>query len=181
MVKKKCDEKKKWRFTNSVKISLLESGKLTESVTILLAVSSLCELNGKILEQLLEESSLLLINNNSPTYRKFNSEYSEILDLFLCSDNLSSKIENFEVLYDDSMGSDHYPILVKLSVEKNKQLSISNSEESLKPNFAKADWNKFKRAIEDKASNTLLEKPIRTVEDLNVAKDLLVRAILDAY
>ena len=87
--------------------------------------------NGKILEQLLEESSLLLINDNSPTYRKFNSEYSEILDLFLCSDNLSSKIENFEVLYDYSMGSDHYLILVKLSFEKtNSYQSLTQKNRS---------------------------------------------------
>ena len=32
----------------------------------------------------------------------------------------------------------------------------------------------------DKAPNTLLDKPIITEEDLNIANDFLVRAILDA-
>ena len=68
--------------------------------------------NGKILEEISSsELNLCFVNDESPTYFKFNNEYTEILDLMLCSPKLAIKMTHLEVLTDYLMGSNHAPIM----------------------------------------------------------------------
>ena len=54
--------------------------------------------NGKILEEISSsELNLCILNDESPTYFKFNNEYTEILDLMLCSPKLANKMTHFDL------------------------------------------------------------------------------------
>ncbi len=77
------------------------------------------DFNGKALEEILSsELDLCVLNDKSPTYFKFKSNYSELLDLFLCSSKLANILSHFEVLNEDLMGSDHAPISCTLVFNK---------------------------------------------------------------
>ena len=89
-------------------------GDLNSKTQCLGRKSNYC--SGKVLEN----SHLIVLNGISPTYNKFNSDYEEILDLCICSNNLSSLVNNFKVLSDHSMTSDHYPLTVELCISGHK-------------------------------------------------------------
>ena len=103
--------------------------------------------NGKILDEILSsEIDLCVLNNQEPTYFQFKSDYSEILDLFLCSSSLANKMSHFEVLTDHRMGSDHAPILCILSLNKAFRIDVKIPEPRF--NFRKADWNKYGHVLD---------------------------------
>ena len=93
--------------------------------------------SGKVLENILLNTDLIVLNNTSPKYNKFNSDYEEILDLCICSNNLSSLVNNFQVLSDHSMTSDHYPFTVELCFSGNKPEKSETNE--IRFNFKKAN------------------------------------------
>jgi hypothetical protein len=67
--------------------------------------------SGNFLANFVLENDLLVLNNRDPTYFSHSiKDYSEILDLALCSPSAASKLIEFEVLSDMRMGSDHAPI-----------------------------------------------------------------------
>ena len=83
--------------------------------------------NGEVLEEVLSlaEYNLFVFNNESPTYFKFKSSYTEMLDLFLSSTThmankifMANKISHFEVLTDHKMESDHASIFCTLNFDK---------------------------------------------------------------
>ncbi|RNA37063.1 hypothetical protein BpHYR1_023775 [Brachionus plicatilis] len=47
------------------------------------------------------EKILLLVNDDTPTYKSKSHEYSSVLDLFIVSTNLGPSINSFFVLDDD--------------------------------------------------------------------------------
>ena len=59
--------------------------------------------SGNLLQDFLESSNACLIDNKEPTFNIISRNYFEILDLAICSPNLVSKINNFEVLYDQDL------------------------------------------------------------------------------
>ena len=64
--------------------------------------------NGRVLEEILSsELDLCVLNDESPTYFRHRNEYSEILDLFICSPRLVSNGFGYEVLNEYLMGRDH--------------------------------------------------------------------------
>ncbi|RMZ94334.1 RNA-directed DNA polymerase from mobile element jockey-like, partial [Brachionus plicatilis] len=99
--------------------------------------------NGKILENILENPSFLLINSNTPTFTIPNRGYTSVLDLIITSSNLGPYINDFSVLEDD-LGSDHFPILLSLDLELYKT-SYYNQP---KFNFGRANWDFFKKILE---------------------------------
>ena len=70
--------------------------------------------SGKILKEISAKLNMLIIDEKLPTYYMINRNYTELLDLVICSNNLSEKIINYEVDTDSDLISDHYPILVTL-------------------------------------------------------------------
>ena len=103
--------------------------------------------NGKVLDDVLSSNiDLCVLNDHSPTYFMFKSDYSEILDLMLCSTRLANKMSYFEVLNNFMMGSDHAPIACTLSLDKSFRIKTSTPEPRF--NFSKADWNKYGHALD---------------------------------
>ena len=129
--------------------------------------------NGKVLEAVLSsELDLCVLNDESQTYFRYKSTYSEILDLFLCSTGLANKLRSVEVLNDYLMGSDHAPIMCTLNLNQPyKQESIDKSSTRL--NFHKADWGSFKEVSDALIGQVYLEE----ISDLN---NLVSKKIIDA-
>ena len=112
--------------------------------------------NGKVLDEILSSDlDLCILSDHSPTYFKFNSNYSEILDLMLSSTKLANKISHFEVLTDSLMGSDHAPIMCILSLNKSFRIHAKTPEPRF--NFSKADWKKYGQALDALISELDLE------------------------
>ena len=95
--------------------------------------------NGKVLEEILSsDTDLVVLNDESPTYFRYKSDYSEILDLFICPSKIANLMMNYEVLTDQMMRSDHAPIMCTLGLKKNFRIEIKPSEPKFNSN--KADW-----------------------------------------
>jgi hypothetical protein len=104
--------------------------------------------NGKVLEEILStDSELVVLNDESPTYFRFKSDYTEILDLFICPPNIANSMLNFEVLVEHRMSSDHAPIMCTLGLKKNFRLEIKPSEPKF--NFNKADWIEYGHVLDE--------------------------------
>ena len=122
--------------------------------------------NGKVLDEILSSDlDLCVLNDKSPTYFRFNSDYSEILDLFLCSANLANKMSHFEVLTDHLMGSDHAPILCILSLDKAFRIDVRTPEPRF--NFTKADWNKYGNILDEMIGQIDMEGEFSDLSDFN--------------
>jgi hypothetical protein len=104
--------------------------------------------NGKVLEEILStDSELVVLNDESPTYFRFKSDYTEILDLFIYPPNIANSMLNFEVLVEHRMSSDHAPIMCTLGLKKNFRLEIKPSEPKF--NFNKADWIEYGHVLDE--------------------------------
>ena len=91
---------------------------------------------GKILEDVILSTNLVVLNDGSPTHFTTHSTFTHV-DISLCSSELATKC-NWEILNDLS-GSDHYPIILQINTGNIKQYSKP------KPKFklAEANWKKF--------------------------------------
>jgi len=91
---------------------------------------------GKALEDLIEQYNLCILNNGQGTHIKHRGGLSPI-DLSLASNNLALKC-NWRVS-SDSLGSDHYPILISID-----EPPVREEVDVTKYSFRKADWGRFK-------------------------------------
>ena len=134
--------------------------------------------SGKILDKILTELDLLIMNDKTPTYHKFNSSYSEILDLVLFSSELSNKILKFEVLEDYEMGSDHSPIT--FSLRWNRPTKFNQViEGKICYNLSNANWLMFKQILNE-YSDQLIKNPNYYKFDVNALNEIVSKQILDA-
>ena len=74
------------------------------------------DVNGQILEDFLEESGLVCLNDGQGTRYNCVNNTESAIDLTLVSENLAG-VSIWKVLRKSTLGSDHYPILIKLGVE----------------------------------------------------------------
>ena len=108
--------------------------------------------NGKILRQLLNETSLIVQNNqNIPTFhidhsKKHTEDYKEVLDYILCSNNIINFIKQIEILDYELLGSDHSPIQIHLTLKKNKK-EINSRPKLRVQMYQKANWKKLRETI----------------------------------
>ena len=106
--------------------------------------------------------TLCIFNDESPTYFKYKSDYTKILDLFICLTSLANIVSHFEVLTGNLMGSDHAPIMCVLA--HNKAFKAASLTQKARFNFQKSDWINFVKVL-----NTLISQ-IDLVKD----SDLLI-------
>lgn len=109
---------------------------------------------GKIVNELMTRSTLVCINDGSPTYIHPNGTQTH-LDLVLCSPELSQKWK-FSVL-DDLHGSDHFPVTLSSST-----FSPANSRRK-RWNEKHANWNLY--ANQANLTNVSLDQPIEDIVD----------------
>ncbi|MGL5710891.1 MAG: hypothetical protein ACRCW9_08660 [Cetobacterium sp.] len=67
------------------------------------------DLNGEIIEELIDESGLVSMNDGTGTRVNTANGKESVLDLTLISGNMAN-MSSWEVLKETTVGSDHYPI-----------------------------------------------------------------------
>ena len=111
----------------------------------------------------MEENNLILLNKNTPTYFSYQNKNKEILDLIICSNNISKKLIDFTVLDYDRLGSDHAPIICTLNIKKEEQGILKIKKNNY--NFGKADWKKFQQILNDAELPSSIN--INNIDELN--------------
>ena len=94
--------------------------------------------NGEIIEQLMEDRILTCLNDGSGTRIDVRTNRTSCLDLTIVSGKMSSLCE-WNVMSDNNLGSDHFPIICSLNFE----LYVQEGYDIERWCFGKADWNKF--------------------------------------
>ena len=134
--------------------------------------------SGKVLDKVLIELDLIIMNDTTHTYHKYNSSYSEILDLVLFSSKLSDRILKFEVLEDYEMGSDHSPITFKLRWDNNIKLN-KFKDGKISFNLNNANWVLYKKILVE-YSDQLINNPNYYNFDVNTLNEIISKQILEA-
>ena len=103
--------------------------------------------NGKLLVEELEKSTLSLnlsyVNDrtmNKRPYRK--NESADILSMTFCHPNIRSKVGGYSV--GEDYGSQHSTISIRIPFTNQPTKVFST-----RPNFAKANWSKFKEDLDE--------------------------------
>ena len=117
-----------------------------------------------------------IINTREHTFHRTYNNYSNLLDLIICSPLTASVLSEYKVLSELDATSDHFPVLACFELERPSHTeSTKNSNQIDKRyDYKRADWDKYRSILEntnlnyDEFSNTeTLEKEIN-------------RAIIDA-
>jgi hypothetical protein len=127
--------------------------------------------NGKLLENLILESNLFVANDNQQTYHRIHDNRTDILDRAIISNNMHEKLDEFNVLKDNEVDSDHYPIKITLKFEK-KNHKLQNKA-NITFNYNKADWPSFQNQL----NGTTLSTSNKTIDEI---KEQLVNEIKKA-
>ncbi|KAI2655937.1 RNA-directed DNA polymerase from mobile element jockey [Labeo rohita] len=117
------------------------------------------DVNGLIIEQLLDEFDLVCINDGRSTRIDVHTGKSSALDLTLVSKEVAGICE-WKLWEDSTMGSDHFPVLCKLYVRKDER------EEGREDKwiFNKAMWGKFEYLCEVASSEIDLSQDIDEID-----------------
>lgn len=104
--------------------------------------------SGRVLSDIINNTNLVLLNNNEPTHIHCTRSITttDILDLILCSPDLASKLLTFSVSHD--IGSDHLPVTASFSLQLHQPPARKIF------NYKKANWEKFKTNIRTKITSS---------------------------
>jgi hypothetical protein len=113
--------------------------------------------NGGILEEILLSSNMLVLNTKDNTYVGFGDQKESVLDYCICSPELHTKMDKFEVLKNEDMNSDHLPFKVDLNFSTNcvQHPQVADMNEDDMPNWKKADWPKYAEYLPSNIPNDL--------------------------
>ena len=104
--------------------------------------------NGKVLEEILSsDTDLVVLNDEPPTYSRYKSDYSEILDLFICPSKLANSMLSYEVMTEHMMSSDHAPIMSILGLKNFFRVEIKPAVPKF--NFNKTDWGDYGHVLDE--------------------------------
>lgn len=81
--------------------------------------------NGRILVDLMKHMSGNVLKNSIPTYHKFCSRYSEVLDMFICSPFFINNKISLKVLNENFM-SDHNLVEVTFELSETRETILSD-------------------------------------------------------
>ena len=100
--------------------------------------------NGAVVEDLLDNTNLVIMNDGSATRYDVNTLKMSCLDLTLVSPVLA-RVGEWKVLEEASMGSDHFPILCKFG----RSLTMEEGGTVSRFDFSRAEWDVFEGSIEE--------------------------------
>ena len=105
--------------------------------------------NGDILDNLILENDYIIVNNKEPTHVHFNGKTSSILDYCIITTKLYDIFKEYLLLKEEDMTSDHFPSLIKLKINENKQNNNSRQYfyKTKQFNYNKANWELFRRSL----------------------------------
>jgi len=106
--------------------------------------------NGSILESIIMDTNAQIINggNTNPTFHieTINTDYHELLDLFIGSPLLASSFSEYSIINHPLLDSDHSPIQIVFSFGKLKSTIV---KKVIRLNYNKADWCQFDQNCND--------------------------------
>ena len=106
---------------------------------------------GEILNDTLENTDLIILNNGKPTKITPPNHSRSAIDITLASSQLVS-FANWDVL-DDAMGSDHYPIFIRLKFKHTTGTIFP----SRKWKDSMADWDRYQQFLETKLTDVTFD------------------------
>ncbi len=117
---------------------------------------------GKIIDQILEDTEMMLLNDGTPTYFSARSGLQSAIDLSICSTSLVCNIQwcSIDCLYD----SDHYPIIMTL-VTNNCPTTHEKFYQPIKWRLNITDWLLYTNHISQQIKNL---EPISTNTQLSI-------------
>ena len=171
--------------------NLIIIGDLNAHLTMFGANKNNC--NGNILENILEKTNAILINDNNKTYHQVYTSkkknctylYDQTLDYAIATPNMANKFDSFTVIKDSILQSDHYPIACNFNIERtvsntnttstNNKLPNQNANNETQTkkifNFEIANWEHFKNTMESicaiENENNNIEISSLSFDDLN--------------
>lgn len=98
------------------------------------------DINGLIIEEMIESNNLVCLNDGSGTRLDVNTGRESAIVLTIVSYVLGG-IMNWEVLKKCTIGSDHFPIVSPIVNNEDRNLNRCSSE---KWKYEKVDWEKFR-------------------------------------
>ena len=120
---------------------------------------------GTSLNDIVELFNLVCMNDGTPTLLTNNPDHANVLDLVLCSSEISHIIDCNTI--NDTLGSDHFPVQFTLSKHCGKSTFTGPRNKSF--NFAKANWNVFAEHIKDSFEAELVTDYNSFISALNQA------------
>ena len=123
---------------------------------------------GDILFTILEERNLIVTNDGTPTH--YTNTSSDILDLFIVSRSIATKVDTCTVGLD--VGSDHMPVHLVINSSK---IAGQNQRETL--NHEKTDWVKLRKIINKNLTLTDAITPAEIDETVNNIANIIKTAL----
>lgn len=99
--------------------------------------------NGQVVEDLMEAKELVCLNNGQGTRLNFRDGTESAIDLTLVTSELATG-SSWEVLANNSIGSDHLPIIIKFDLSNVVEL-----DGIMRWNFAKTNWEMFAKLCDN--------------------------------
>ena len=129
---------------------------------------------GEQIVKLINDSDLVLLNDGSPTRVDDNTGNLSFLDLSLVSPTIAAKCLWHTI--DDSLGSDHLPILIQYSCDTNKEPSAP------KFNVKRADWVAFTRSVKLEVVGETIDDKVNNIQNciLNAAMASIPKTSTDS-
>lgn len=127
--------------------------------------------NGLVMEEFIEDKGLVCVNDGRGTRYNSAKDKESAIDLTLVSAGIAG-ITTWEVLTKSTVGSDHYPIGIKVGVEINQEEDLNLPKWKLD----KADWDTFQAKIMGRVEPLLRED----VVDGDAFSKKLVAAIIQS-
>ncbi len=112
---------------------------------------------GEQVAGIISDSNLVLLNDGSPTRIDDSTGNLSVLDLSLVSPAISGSCQWQTI--DDSLGSDHFPIIIKFSSDTVMQPSAP------KFNVKRADWKAFTRGVNIEIVGETIDDKVNSVKD----------------
>jgi hypothetical protein len=128
-------------------------------------------INGNILESILDKTNLVIINNNKKTYCKLYKsrrnniiyKYEQTLDYILATPDIANKLIDFNISEDSILQSDHFLLecqfnLLQNNINNNSQpINKNNDEKEINDkylyNFDLTNWEFFQETLDNLVDN----------------------------
>uniref|UniRef100_A0A3B3Q2D7 Reverse transcriptase domain-containing protein n=1 Tax=Paramormyrops kingsleyae TaxID=1676925 RepID=A0A3B3Q2D7_9TELE len=129
------------------------------------------DINGQVIEELLEEKNLVCLNDGTKTRIEVRTGRESVLDLTLVSSNVAA-LCTWNVYKEGTMGSDHYPVLCSININ----LSQVNEGRGGRWVFERANWDKFQKESDKYLNQVVYEGDIEMLER-NVRQGIMTAAL----
>ena len=117
--------------------------------------------NGSVIEEFIDDMGLVCINDGRGTRYNSTQNTESVIDLTLTSTVIAG-VSTWDVLNQSTVGSDHYPILVKVGIEIHQEGGARTPRWKLD----EAEWGAFQIISEGRCVKLLGENMIN-VEEMN--------------